>query len=701
VTSFLLLPFLAAALSVVLAFAGILRKKPSLATWCFFAGMLALALDSAITGFTLRAADLREAVGWLTTGLVVETIIPATWLGFAVTYSRGDHRESLRRWRVPILLIGIIPVTLSVLARDQLFRLVTTGAEGEARLVTAELTRALNIVLLVGLVLVLMNVEQTFRSAVGAARWQIKFVMLGLGAIFGARIYVHVQTVLFAAPDIAFWSVESGGLLIGCVFLTVAYTRTGFAEIDVYPSLAVLRSSITVLLVGGYLMIVGVMAQVARRFGGAESFQLQTFVVLLGISGLALLLLSDRARQRIHLFAARHFSKAGHDSLAVWTALSERLARVHDPHELGGAAVKLISETFDALSVTLWLVDTESRQLKAIASTAPLVTGSAERSQAHASPAIAAGLAPRTSPFDLDAVESPWAEQLRRLNPTTFSNGGSRWCVPLNSGGHGIGALVLADRVNGAPYSLEELELLKCIGDHITSVLLNLRLAGEVASAKELEAFQTMSTFFVHDLKNAAASLNLTLRNLPVHFDDPAFRADALRGMGNTTRRIEEMIGRLSAFRQQPALTRTDTDVNQLITDTLAALPVNPDIQFSTELQPLPLVAVDRHQIGSVLTNLLMNAIDASGAGGVIGVRTEHQDGRVLVLVSDTGCGMSGAFIQDQLFRPFQSTKKHGLGIGLFQSRAVVHAHGGGIHVTSEPGQGTTFTVSLPVSPRQ
>ena len=93
-----------------------------------------------------------------------------------------------------------------------------------------------------------------------------------------------------------------------------------------------------------------------------------------------------------------------------------------------------------------------------------------------------------------------------------------------------LGVLVLADRINGAIYTVEELELLKCIGDQITSVLLNLRLADEVAHAKELEAFRTMSAFFVHDLKNAAASLNLMLKNLPVHFDDPAFRQDALRG---------------------------------------------------------------------------------------------------------------------------------------------------------------------------
>ena len=111
---------------------------------------------------------------------------------------------------------------------------------------------------------------------------------------------------------------------------------------------------------------------------------------------------------------------------------------------------------------------------------------------------------------------------------------------------------MLADRINGAVYTVEELELLRCIGDQITSVLLNLRLASEVAQAKELEAFRTMSAFFVHDLKNAAASLNLMLKNLPVHFDDPAFRQDALRGIGNTARRIDDMIARLSALRQRP-----------------------------------------------------------------------------------------------------------------------------------------------------
>jgi signal transduction histidine kinase len=93
----------------------------------------------------------------------------------------------------------------------------------------------------------------------------------------------------------------------------------------------------------------------------------------------------------------------------------------------------------------------------------------------------------------------------------------------------------------------------------------------------------------------------------------------------------------------------------------------------------------------------VLNARDAVGDDGRIEVHTEHRDGRVLLSVSDNGCGMDKAFVKDSLFRPFQSTKKKGLGIGLFQSRAIVQAHGGTIHVQTEAGKGTTFLISLPV----
>jgi len=693
------LPFAAATLSLLLAIASVLRKKPSPATWCFFAGMAILSIDSLFGGMSLRAARLSDALGWLTSGLVAKSFLPVVWIGFSLTYSRGDYRESLVRWRIPLAILVVLPIGVSLGFREQLLQVVPAGPAGEVLLRSGSAAKVLNGVLLVAFVLALMNLEQTFRSAVGTMRWRIKYVVLGLAVIFGAQIYVRSIGILYSAYDVALAGVESSGLLVGCLFLALAYARTGFAEIDVYPSRAVVRSSLTVLIVGGYLVVVGVLAQIVRRFGGAESFQFQVLVVLAGLAGLAVLLLSDRLRQRVQGFVGRHFGKAQHDSVRIWTAFSRRLANVQDPAGLCAASARLISESFDVLSVTVWLLDEQKQQLIVGASTAPQLGEAAAGNSSASTPApsaVTAGLCGRSAPFDLEGESDPWAEELRQLNPTKFARGGHRWCVPLRTGEQCVGALVLADRVNGARYSVEELELLQCVADQMTSVLLNLRLANEVATARELEAFRTMSAFFVHDLKNAAASLNLMLKNLPMHFDDPSFRADALRGVGNTARRIDEMIARLSALRHRPDFKPVDADLNQLVSEAVGRLDGMPGVELTKELQPLPRMLADREQIQSVVTNLLLNARDAVSSSGRIQVRTDHHGGRIVLSVADNGCGMSPEFLRDSLFRPFQSTKSKGLGIGMFQSRMVVEAHGGSIEVDSETGKGTTVRVSFP-----
>jgi putative PEP-CTERM system histidine kinase len=410
------------------------------------------------------------------------------------------------------------------------------------------------------------------------------------------------------------------------------------------------------------------------------------------------LLLSDRLRQRVHNFVDRHSTSAQHDSIKIWTGFSQRLANVKDEAGLCAASARLISETFEVLSVTIWLLDEHREQFIAGASTAPqpgeAIPGTPPPA---ASIAVAVGLRTRTSPFDLECVSEGWAGELRQLNPATFPNGGNRWCVPLRAKEQILGALVLADRVNGAHYTVEQLQLLQCIADQMTSALLNLRLANEVARSREMEAFRTMSAFFVHDLKNAAASLNLMLKNLPVHFDDPAFREDALRGIGNTARRIDEMIGRLTALRQRPASQPVEADLNRLVSEVLDRLDTRPHVDLTQDLHPLPLILADCEQIRGVITNLLLNARDAVGPEGRIALRTEHLGGSVLLSVTDNGCGMSPAFMKDSLFRPFESTKKKGLGIGMFQSRMIVEAHGGSIRAESETGKGATFRVRLPV----
>ena len=701
-TFFSVVPFAAAILALLLALVSLLRKKHSLATWLFFVGMALLSIDSLLSALTLSVTDASELLHRLTLGLVVKSFATVAWLGFSLTYSRRDYRESLARWSIALAAIALLPIVLSLGFHDELLQVVKAGSAGdELQLRLSAMGKLWNFVLLVVAVWILMNLEQTIRSAVGTMRWRIKFVVLGVAVIFGTHLYLRSQALLFSSYNMHWSGVESSALLIGCVFLVVAYVRTGLAEIDAYPSRAVLGSSLTVLLVGGYFFTVGILAKIVRRYGGAESFQIEAFVVLLGVSGLAWLLLSDRLRQRIHKFITRHFARAQHDSVRIWTEFSRRLANVKNQVSLCTVSAKLVSETFEILSVTIWLRDDQKEEFVVGASTAPKHCDATADNPRAVSSAFADALRVRSSPFDLERINEPWADELRQLNPTTFPNGGNRWCVPLLAGEQGLGALVLADRVNGAGYTIEELQLLQCIADQVTSVLLNLRLADEVARSKEMEAFRTISAFFVHDLKNAAASLNLMLKNLPLHFDDPTFREDTLRGIGNTARRIDKMIAGLTTLRQRPAFNPVEADLNQLVRQVLQRMDGMPLVELTNELEPLPNIRADREQIQSVVTNLVLNARDALGSGGRIRVRTEHLGDSVVLTVRDNGCGMSVAFLKDSLFHPFQSTKKEGLGIGMFQSQMIVEAHGGSIQVKSEEGKGTTFRVSLPVRDRR
>jgi putative PEP-CTERM system histidine kinase len=311
---------------------------------------------------------------------------------------------------------------------------------------------------------------------------------------------------------------------------------------------------------------------------------------------------------------------------------------------------------------------------------------------------IVAVLRARHEPADIDAAKETWAEVLRRCHPDEFRKGGNRVCVPMIAGDEVVGLMILGDRVSAATFTWQDLDLLKCIGDHIAAGLLNTRLSQKLLQAKELEAFQTMSAFFVHDLKNTANTLNLMLQNLPVHFDDPAFRADALRGIAKTVAHINRLIGRLGSIRHELQIKPVEADLNELVAKSLAGWEEAAGINLKKDLSPLPPVRFDPEQMLKVATNLIFNAREAvPPVSGQVQIQTRQSHGWAVLAVSDNGCGMSAEFLSRSLFRPFQTTKKNGLGIGMFQSKMIVEAHKGKIEVESETGKGTTFRIFLPL----
>jgi two-component system NtrC family sensor kinase len=144
-------------------------------------------------------------------------------------------------------------------------------------------------------------------------------------------------------------------------------------------------------------------------------------------------------------------------------------------------------------------------------------------------------------------------------------------------------------------------------------------------------------------------------------------------------------------------------DVNQIVEKVLSLIQKrleHGDIEVHTELtDDLPTVPIVSDQISQVILNLLINAVEAMPIGGRLWLKTElsSEGENVLVRLRDSGPGMSAEQV-NRLFEPFYTTKPGGTGLGMAISYGIIERHGGAIDVLSEPGQGTTFVVALPVN---
>ena len=695
-----LLAFSGAVLAGGLALAVMLFKsRPTTATWLFVVGMLLLAADSVCEGIGLDAATPERIIYWHTTALLAKSCLVGVWFCFSVTYSRGNQLAAFRGWRFLAIVGSLLPLTVALWYRADLFRLLAYEEPVSGWWLSFRPPgKVLNGLMLVGAVLILMNLERIFRAAVGTARWRIKFLLLGVAMIFGARIYTRSQVLLFSGHDVSLFGLESGALILGSIFIARGYFRGALNTLDLYPSRAVLQTSLTILLVGGYLFIVGLLAQVAGHLGGASSFRLDAFIILLGVACLAVFLLSDKARQTIQQFVSRNFRRPQHDFRKVWAQLTEATADARDESRLCAATAKLLSEIFSALSVSIWLVDEQNEIFFLGASTAGQSSEVSHGKRAAIAVTTNADLLRKLRhSIDIDALQEAWVKPVRSLCDSRFEEGGHRICLPLRTRDQCLGVAILADRVNGISYSAEERSLLECIGDQIGSRLSGLRLMAEITARKELEALQQISAFFVHDLKNAASTLSLMLNNLPVRFADPAFREDAMRGIRSTVDRMNQLVSRAGSLRRPRDLMATECDLNEIVRRSMGGFNGSQNVQWIEKLEALPRVKADRDQLQSVVDNLLLNACEAIGTGGRVTVETSCLDHWASIHVIDNGCGMSSKFMSESLFRPFQTTKKKGLGIGMFQAKMIVEAHRGKISVSSEPGVGTKVRVLIPL----
>jgi putative PEP-CTERM system histidine kinase len=661
--------------------------------------MFLLGLEAMLNGISSQAVLPYEAVRWQHIRLTVTALIPGFWLIFSLTYARLNHKETVTKWKWVLFPTFIIPIALVTLFGKSLFAgepVLSSFSSWELRLGWSGYV--FHLFFLVSAVLIMMNFERTLRASVGHMRWQIKYMVLGLGSIFAIRIYKGSQIVLFHSLDTGLALISIGVLIIASGLILRSVLRTRLLNMEFYLSHTFLYNSITVLIVGIYFIAVAVLAKLVSYLDGDTSLHLNAFFIFLALLGLSIFLLSDRLRHKIRSFVAIHLKRPQFDYQREWMKFTEKTSTITHAKDLCMTVSRMISNVLEVLSVTVWLLDESCYRLRPMGSTVFSETGTGHRISEEGERILLGAIRNQEMPADLDDPKISWAHHLKQSMPESIPEARVRYCVPLSAGGNLLGVMTLGDKVEYATLSFEEMNLLKTIADQTAGSLLNLKLSEDLRKAKEMEAFQTMSTFVVHDLKNLASTLSLTMQNLPIHFDNPDFRKDAFRMIGESVSKINSMCSHLSTLSQKIELNRVDTDLNEIVSASLNCLNGSNKISLIRNLQPLLRTMIDPNQVQKVLINLLLNAKEAVGESGEIRLATELKDGWAILSVSDNGCGMSKEFIEYSLFHPFKTTKRQGMGIGLFQSKMIVEAHQGRIEVESEENKGSTFRVFLPLA---
>ncbi len=673
------------------------RAPPGFARMMLLCAMAALTVDTLCTGFSGLTHTTSEVMGWQRFGMLARAISLVSLTLFSLTYARVNYREFLHSWRWPMTITTAALLVLTVFGWNDL--LTEAHLEDNHSSWRLDLGRSGSFIYSIQLILsaiALMNMERTLRAAVGTLRWKVKFITLGVGIILCAYIYTTTQALIIGAIEPILTIINWAAIVVGCALVTISLLRTHLGTGDLFISTHLIFRSLTVLVIGGYLVLVGITSSIFFTCDPCHLLPLKILIFLLTLAALGIILLSDRVRQKAKMLLSRHLLRPQYDHRQIWATLIGKTSQSADATSFCRETANWFSETFDLLSVTIWIIDEPLSKLSFGGSTRTAPPQAPHSSEMDIKTLIQS-LRTCGDLIDLETTSGDWATLIKQLSPDTFNLGGPRICLPLLAGQDVVGMMVMTDRVQRVALSPEELDLFRTIATHIAARLYVYRLSEQVLLAKQMEAFQAMSAFFVHDLKNTASTLSLMLRNLPRHFDDPAFRDDGLRAVSKSVDRINTMIAKLALFRQGMSISPSPTNLNSLVSATLAECNVPEGIEVHRELRPIPSIPLDPSQIKKVLQNLIINACEAMPQGGKIIIETEFRDPFVLLVVSDNGNGMSADFMCESLFRPFKTSKPQGLGIGLFHAKVIVESHGGRIEVQSEPNKGSHFKVWFPL----
>jgi putative PEP-CTERM system histidine kinase len=675
------------ALGLISAAIVLLSRRFGFASWLLG---LYLAGSAGMSGILLLPAFFG-AQEELVFRLAITILLFAVTIGLVFVWSvnRRDLREALASKKGLIvgffLVVAILTVLLYLIEppvfEDQVPKeFISLGPGGYLS----------SLYLLVISIIALSSLEQIVRSVEERVKWEIKFLVLGLAANYSAIIYLASKALLYSfqfalLPKDSFYAFTLV-FPISCILVLLSWKRNkAWTRITVSHSL--IYSSITLLSVGVYLMASAILARLVSSYG-ALGFQTEAAIFILSIVILAAILMGTTFRHHAREWIRRNIFAGKYDYRQLWMEANQKVRSVDGVEKSAQALAGIVQQTLGAIDVGVWLRLWNPDRLQFLcalglraASLEREVTGIVGQFVHSAGPIRVEDIQPR---FNDDSIKS----FIQKTNAAMI--------VPLSSSDRIVGILTVGSNRSGHSYGRETREFLRVLGSHAASEFHKHELLTTLLATKESEAFESFSTFLLHDLKNFASTLSLIAANAAHHQENPDFQRDAFQSVYETAEKMKRLCNNLRTFSRNLAANRTWADLNKIVNDAMAGLNPGMSRQLDLKLAELPPVFVDEDEVTRVLQNLVLNAREATSPQGSIIITTRHMDNTVELAVQDNGMGMPKEFMEKELFLPFRTTKSDGLGIGLFQSKKIIDAHGGSISIDSVAGKGTIVRVRFP-----
>ncbi len=623
---------------------------------------------------------------WKRGALISESLLPFAFYLFSLIFYRREALKTLSKFQVVILVVALVFVPVAVFLPFESF-FYSPDFVTEKMLFLGQPGYLYFIGIVSYLVFSLVQLERTYRALSKLDRWRVKFELIGIGALLAMLVVYYSQGLLYRSINMNLLPVRSVAILVGVGMMIFSRLRRGDAR-SVSISREMAFRSVVVLMVGVYFLGLGLIGEGMRYWGDSSQ---RSFLIVLGfVSGIALvvILLSETLRRKIKVFIHKNFYTQKYDYRSQWLAFTNKLSAARNEENLQEGILSFFMEAFAVQGATLFLFDTEGGIYRNFAGAGNSVADRVFEKEN----ALIHYLVEEKKVF-YPGEKNPPGEVITE-NGAFLERNGISFIVPMQLEEPLEGFVVLGRQINGRERpTYEDFDLMKMLARQAISTLLSFKLSAQLSTARELAAIGKVSAFMLHDLKNLVSGLALVSENARSYLDEPEFQKDMLETLESTVVKMNGMIVRLKNLEEKAALSLEVCDLREIVSDGVRAARSG---SFAFKGEPV-FARVDPVEIHKVVLNLTLNALEAVTDPAAVSV--EVGSGALAYFrITDKGCGMSDDFVRERLFKPFETTKNNGFGIGLYQCKNIVEAHGGRIEVESGLGRGTAFTVLLPLA---